>query len=131
MTTVYLPLKKLSKELITKEMTKDDLAIFMAYKLLKIKNYNFDVFYDIAFIVNQANVMHRDQYGQIITNVPCEYKYTWFLRDTGSYLLHDKDTTTKEHLNKVFDHHSEYQITITSNCDYLHNVPFAKVTKLK
>jgi len=43
-----------------KEMTTDDLAVFMATKLINMQNYNFDMFYDISHIVNKKRISKKE-----------------------------------------------------------------------
>ena len=106
-----------------KELTNDGLAKFFANELLKIENYNFDTFYDIAKIVLdlKQNRNSSNSRKKVITN------YYFCLRKLGSDLIYindDNKDTYFERSNHI------YEIEICFNSDYF-SVPFAKLTKIK
>ena len=56
------------------KLTNDQFAIFAANLILEIKQYNFDLFYDISKI---TEVIKEDKKEPLI----------WLIRETGSYLI--------------------------------------------
>lgn len=103
--------------------TQDQLARFIARKLLTtVKRYNFDLFYDIKRIVdNLQEVRH-------ISDKPQQKEYFLMLRHTGSDFV-QKDNT---YFDNYYNNNKEvYRMLFTFNCDYMHNIPFCQVTKIK
>mgnify|MGYP003629921806 FL=1 len=116
------------------KFSQDQLVDFFFEQGKKIKNYKFDLFYDIAKIVNYSKDVnnYRDEYGQIITNKPVEKKYIFLIRETGTYLIEKEDTETIKSVERAFseDAHQKYEIVIIPNSSYLFDRSFCEISKL-
>jgi hypothetical protein len=104
-----------------KKFNLDQFAKFIAYRLLEIKNYNFDIFYDIKKIVDLKSQMHG-------TERPSKREFYLMLRDKGCDLV-EKD-------NNLFDTYLDrsskvYLLSFCFNSDYFSNEEFCKITTIK
>jgi len=117
----------------TIKLNRDQLVKFFFDQNKKIENYNFDLFHDIAKIVNYAynSDNYRDTNGQIETNKPVLKEYIFFVRKLGSWLFDSDNLSMINQVNKDNDYLNKYEITIIANCDYLLNIDFATIKQLK
>jgi hypothetical protein len=116
-----------------RNLTRDELMTFIIDQSRKVKNFKFDLCHDIRKVMNYAYDFEgmRDENGELITDTPIYKEYVWQFRDSGTFLW---DIENKEQINHVREHMGvieEYKLRVTKNCDYLHNVPFAEITKIK
>ncbi len=111
----------------TRELTRNQFAKFIANKLLKLKAYNFDLFYDIARITEE----HKKQRANY--KEPVQTTFHLFLRDTGSDLIDMADIIKEKDTYKIMKERSIqiYRLRFTFNCDNFYNVPFVIITKIK
>ena len=102
-------------------MSKDEFAKFIASELLSIKNYNFDLFYDIRKIVDNLQT-NRDSHEK-----PIYETLHLILRDTGCNLVRPNDenyTIYKARSTKI------YELVFCYNEDYFSNEHFCIVKML-
>ena len=97
-----------------KTMTKDQFARFMAEQILEIKQYNFDVFYDISKIVNESKEV---LFSKDSTEKPIKKEYHLMIRSTGCDLVNPSDDCYNTYLDRsdkifkiVFCFNEEYFI---------------------
>jgi len=112
-----------------KNLDRTEFTIFFLKQNRKIKNYKFDLFHDINTIMNFAynHNNYRDKSGQIVTDKPIYKSYFWYIREQGTHLIETHDKETIDAVEKAFKTTEKFELTITANCDYLHNVPFCQV----
>jgi len=102
-------------------MTNDDFAKFIANEILSIKNYNFDMMYDIKKIVIEFNKYRG------ISEKPIETEYHLMLRETGCDLVEPSDElykTYKQRNDKIFS------LLFCWNCYYMHKKSYCIVNQL-
>lgn len=93
----------------TLKYSKDQTAKFIARQLLKIEKYNFDVFYDIAKIMNEF---------QEKRNISSEKQFTTYhllIRKTGCDLVLPSDDCYKTYVERT---DSIYEMKFLWNEDY-------------
>ncbi len=116
------------------KFSQDQLVDFFFEQSTRVKNYKFDLFYDIAKIVNYSKDAnnYRDEDGQIITSKPVEKKYIFLVREMGSYLIEKEDTETVKSVEIAFgeDTHKKYEIVIIPNSSYLLDRSFCEISEL-
>ena len=115
-----------------RKMNRDNFAKFIFSKNETIKQYNFDLFHDIAKIIKYAynSDNYRNENQEIITNKEVVKEYIFYVREQGTHLVDASDSKTITHLDLVFNYVEKFKIVIVANCDYLHNIEFAEVTNL-
>jgi len=107
----------------TKKMSTDQFARFIAKELLKVKQYNFDLFYDISKIT--------DLYIENMSKTGAPIFDTWFLmlRDTGSHFIHSTDINYDMYAN---NNSKIYKLKFCYNRDYFYaKYQFCEVTLIK
>jgi hypothetical protein len=104
-----------------KKFNLDQFAKFIAYRLLEIKNYNFDVFYDIKKIVELKSQMHG-------TEKRSNQDLYLMLRDTGCDLIYPNDPNYQFYLT---NNSKIYKLEFCFNSDYFSNEEFCKITTIK
>ena len=116
-----------------KILNRDEFAKFIFNQNTKIKNYNFDLFHDIAKIVNFAydSNNYRNEFKEIISDKPVKKEYNFYVKSLGSWLFDKENISSIKHIEKDSDYLNKYEITIIPNCDYLYNTEFATIKKIK
>jgi hypothetical protein len=104
-----------------KKFNLDKFAKFMAYRLLQIKNYNFDVFYDIKKIVD----LKIEKQGY---EFPNKIELHLMLRNTGCDLIYPSDPHYQTYLN---NNSKIYKLEFCFNSDYFSNEEFCTITTIK
>lgn len=108
-----------------KNYTNDDFAKWLFRKGLKIKNYNYDVFYDISRFASDKMKYQKS------TENPIYKKYVIFFREHGSHLFIN-DFDSLETFNLLLNNNEQaYQLTFCFNSDYFRNIPFVSIKKIK
>jgi hypothetical protein len=107
------------KTMNTQNFNQDQFALFIANKILKTENYNFDYFYDIAYIVELINENRQHTESP---NFKTFYLYT---RNLGSHLSEDKND------DLLLNNDQAYKITLCFNYQYFTNQNFATVEQIK
>jgi len=107
-----------------KNLTRDELAKWLAVKLLNIDSYNFDMFYDIAKIIKESDAKRGSN-----TSEPVVDAYSLYLRPTGCDMVWEFDDSN---LTRLYTERSTeiYKLKFTWNCDYLMNVDFCIVERI-
>lgn len=104
-------------------LTQDQFAVFISDLIKDIKVYNFDVFYDIAKIVNE----YKSKCGYN-DNIPNKDSYFIFYRETGFDMINiNSDLYEIMYANNSFC----YRLDFCFNCDYFRNESFVKIYKIK
>ena len=105
------------------KFTQDNFAKFIFSQGLKIKNYNYDLFYDIVQIQKDR------QYNSNIHSQPIYRKYYLFIRELGSHLIYEDE---KDLFDTLFINNDKvFEITFCFNYTYFRNEYFANIKKLK
>ena len=104
-----------------KKLNQDELSKFIANELLKIGNYNFDLFYDIDKIVERFNASRG------IHEAPMKETFYLMLRDTGSDLI---DSNDENYSIYKLRSSTIYKLIFCWNYGYFYNECFCEVTKL-
>lgn len=106
------------------KLKKDNFTKWLFLKGLRIKNYNFDLIYDIHRI-QEDNQKFRNN-----TEKPYYKIYTIFFRDLGSHLWTEDDE--KDIYNMLLiNNETAYQLKFCFNNDYFSNIPFVEIKKIK
>jgi hypothetical protein len=106
------------------EMNQDNFARWIFAKGLRIKNYNYDVFYDICRIQEQR------KFNQNIHNQPIKRKFVIFFRELGSHLWYESESI--EIYDRLLLNNSQaYELEFCFNNSYFHKIPFVNIKKIK
>lgn len=108
----------------TGKLNRDEFAKEIFNIGANLKNYNFDVFYDIQRIMN----IDKEKRG--ITSHPQTEKIHYFTRETGTHILVSAEKKDIELFAKQGEHH--YIFDFFWNCDYFsYDTPYVIITKVK
>lgn len=104
------------------EMSPDQFSKFIAEQILKVENYSFDVFYDIAKIM-KIFIENRSTLDKEIIET-----FHLMIRNTGFDLV----KTDNSEYKTFFQKNSEiYHLSFCWNYSYMHKKPFCEVEKIK
>jgi len=103
------------------KMNQNEFAVFIADVIKGMKSYQFDVFYDIARIVNE-----RKEYctQHEIRNFA---EYHLMVRDTGCDLIYPYELHYEHYMERST---VVYKLVFCWNCDYFIDQPFVTVEKI-
>ena len=101
-----------------KTMTKDQFAKFIAGQILEISQYNFDVFYDIAKIVNEAKTVITCKESM---EKPVKKEYHLMIRPTGCDLVIPGDDCYNIYVDRST---KIFKIEFCFNAEYFSNESF-------
>ncbi len=108
----------------TGKLSRDEFAIEIFKLGSELKNYNFDVFYDIQ------RIMDIDKQKRVVTSHPQKDKIHYFTRELGTHIIVSAE---KEDINLYNQHNEHYYILdFFWNCDYFAiDSPYVIITKIK
>ena len=108
----------------TGKLNRDEFAKEMFNIGANLKNYNFDVFYDIQ------RIMNIDKEKRVVTSHPQTEKIHYFTRELGTHILVSAEKRDVDLFAQHNEHH--YILDFFWNCDYFgHHTPYVIVTKIK
>jgi hypothetical protein len=117
----------------TQILTKDGFAKFMLGKALKLTMYNFDVFYDIKFIMVKNDEIIKQATKENDNRYPTDSKiqsvFYWFVRDTGCDLLHESDLSLYDAMDKNCK--EAFKLSFLVNCEYFSWLEFCQIETIK
>jgi hypothetical protein len=103
----------------TQNLNQDQFALFIANKIINTENYNFDYFYDIAYMVRLINENRQHTESP---NFKTFYLYT---RKLGSHLSEDQNN------DLLLNNEEVYKITLCFNYQYFSGQNFATIEQIK
>lgn len=112
------------------KLSKDEFAKFMFTKGLETKCYNYDIMYDIAFIIR--NLQEKlNKYNASIGSDPVYVHLRFFFKkETGSWIF--EDSAEKELLQYCrTSSDEEYIFTFCVNFEYFRNIPFCTLQQVE
>lgn len=112
-----------------KQLNKNQFAKFIIDESqATIKNYLFDIFYDIRSIMEMNRIKEKEILSEISTK-PVYTKCTWYIRENGSYLLLENDSNN---LEITYDKNSQkkYILKFCVNSDYFSSLEYCTVKEI-
>lgn len=112
-----------------KKLDKNNFAKFFIDEAQNtIKNYFFDIFYDIRTIMEMNRIREKEIFNEI-SNKPIFTQVVWYLRENGTYLLMEHETNS---LETTYDKNSrkKYILTFCINSDYFREEEYCTVNEL-
>ena len=114
----------------TKQLNKQNFAKFILSKSIKLKDYYFDSFYDIHFMLENSNNLIKEyvnKHKTYPTNEKIYITFHWFVRDTGTNIIFTEIDNIKCYTDNNKDY---YKITLLLNYEYFCE-QYATIEKIK
>jgi len=104
-----------------KKLNKNQFAKFVANVIKEIKNYNYDVFYDIVLFNDTIKETYKES---------TEKSYYWYIRDNGTHICEIDNLEFINSVKKAFEHKKILKLTFCKE-DYKNNFEVVTIETIK
>lgn len=104
-----------------KKLNKNQFALFVADIIKEIKNYNYDVFYDIILFDKEIKETDKED---------TQKSFFWYIRENGTHICEVDNLEFINNVQKAFEHTKIFKLTFYKE-EYINNFEVVKIETIK